>query len=181
VATIKDVARVAGVHPATASRALNPLLRGRISAATTAGVEAAAAELGYVVDPIGRSLRTQRSGIVGVLVPDLLNPFYPPLLRGVQRGLRGAGFEALIGSTDNDVRREPELLAVLRGRRCEAPPRAHSSGSSSARSTLFGRRPAVRCAGSPSSDSRLRTPYRPASRGDRMHLTDSGGATDVHR
>jgi LacI family transcriptional regulator len=42
VATIKDVARVAGVHPATASRALNPLLRGRISAATTARVEAAA-------------------------------------------------------------------------------------------------------------------------------------------
>ena len=119
MATIKDVARVAGVHPATASRALNPLLRGRISAATTARVEAAAAELGYVVDPIGRSLRTQRSGIVGVLVPDLLNPFYPPLLRGIERGLRAAGFEALIASTDNDARREPELLAVLRGRRCE--------------------------------------------------------------
>jgi LacI family transcriptional regulator len=119
VVTIKDVARVAGVHPATASRALNPALVGRISAETTARVEQAAAELGYVADPFGRSLRTQRSGTVGVLVPDLLNPFYPPLLRGIERGLRSGGFEALIASTDNDPSREPELIDVFRGRRCE--------------------------------------------------------------
>jgi LacI family transcriptional regulator len=50
------------VHPATASRALDPRLPGRISRATTERVVRAAAELGYVVDPVGRSLRTQRSG-----------------------------------------------------------------------------------------------------------------------
>ncbi|MBU2663632.1 LacI family transcriptional regulator [Actinoplanes bogorensis] len=117
--TIKDVARAAGVHPATASRALNPLLPGRISAGTTERVARAAAELGYVADPVGRSLRTQRSGTVGVLVPDLLNPFYPPVLRGVQEVLRGHGFEALIASTDNDPGRAGALLDVFRGRRCE--------------------------------------------------------------
>jgi LacI family transcriptional regulator len=117
--TIKDVARAAGVHPATASRALNPRLPGRISAATTERVTRAAAELGYVVDAVGRSLRTQRSATIGVLVPDLLNPFYPPLLRGVERALRANGFEGLIASTDNDTRREPELLTVFKGRRCD--------------------------------------------------------------
>jgi LacI family transcriptional regulator len=117
--TIKDVAKAAGVHPATASRALNPRLPGRISAETTRRVEQAAAELGYVVDPVGRSLRTQRSATIGVLVPDLLNPFYPPLLRGVERALRSRGFEALIASTDNDPRREAELLEVFKGRRCD--------------------------------------------------------------
>jgi LacI family transcriptional regulator len=117
--TIKDVARAAGVHPATASRALDPRLPGRISAATTERVVRAAAALGYVVDPVGRSLRTKRSATVGVLVPDLLNPFYPPLLRGIERALRASGFEALIASTDNDVQREGELLDVLKGRRCD--------------------------------------------------------------
>lgn len=117
--TIKDVARAAGVHPATASRALNPRLPGRISAETTARVARAAAELGYVVDPVGRSLRTRRSSTVGVLVPDLLNPFYPPVLRGIERGLRSGGYEALIASTDNDGAREPELLDVFASRRCD--------------------------------------------------------------
>ena len=117
--TIKDVARAAGVHPATASRALNPRLPGRISAETTARVERAAAELGYVVDPVGRSLRTQRSSTIGVLVPDLLNPFYPPVLRGIERELRTEGFEALIASTDNDGGREAGLVDVFRSRRCE--------------------------------------------------------------
>jgi LacI family transcriptional regulator len=117
--TIRDVAKAAGVHPATASRALNPLLPGRISTATTERVERAAAALGYVVDPVGRSLRTQRSGTVGVLVPDLLNPFYPRLLRGVEQALRPGGFQALIASTDNDAARAAELVEVFQGRRCE--------------------------------------------------------------
>jgi LacI family transcriptional regulator len=117
--TLKDVAQAAGVHPGTASRALNPLLRGRISEATTARVETAARELGYVADPVGRSLRSRRSGIVGVLVPDLTNPFYPPMLRGVEDELRSAGLEALIATTDNDVRREAGLIEVLKARRCD--------------------------------------------------------------
>ena len=117
--TLKDVAKAAGVHPGTASRALNPLLRGRISAATTARVEIAARDLGYVVDPVGRSLRSRRSGIVGVLVPDLTNPFYPPVLRGIEDELRASGLEGLIASTDNDVRREAELIEVLKARRCD--------------------------------------------------------------
>jgi LacI family transcriptional regulator len=117
--TIKDVAKAAGVHPGTASRALNPRLAGRISAETTRRVVQAAAELGYVTDVVGRSLRTRRSATIGVLVPDLLNPFYPPLLRGVETGLRWEGFEALIASTDNEPDRESAIVAGFKARQCD--------------------------------------------------------------
>jgi LacI family transcriptional regulator len=117
--TIKDVAKAAGVHPGTASRALNPRLAGRISAETTRRVVQAAAELGYVTDVVGRSLRTRRSATIGVLVPDLLNPFYPPLLRGVETGLRREGFEALIASTDNEPDRESAIVAGFKARQCD--------------------------------------------------------------
>jgi LacI family transcriptional regulator len=117
--TIRDVAKAAGVHPATASRALNPRLPGRISAETTRRVVQAATALGYVPDAAGRSLRTRRSATIGVLVPDLLNPFYPPVLRGIETALRHEGFEALIASTDNDLDRESAIVAGFKARQCD--------------------------------------------------------------
>jgi LacI family transcriptional regulator len=79
------------VHPATASRALNPALPGRIGAETTRKVMRAARELGYRPDPTARSLRTRRSGFVGVVVPDLTNPVLPPIVRGIEEILWKAG------------------------------------------------------------------------------------------
>ena len=117
--TIRDVARAAGVHPGTASRALNPALAGRITAETTRRVEEAAAQLGYVPDQIGRSLRTNRSLMVGVLVPDLGNPVFPPIVRGIEDTLRSAGYEALIANTDDSPEREERLIDLLRGRSCD--------------------------------------------------------------
>jgi LacI family transcriptional regulator len=117
--TIQDVARAAGVHPGTASRALNPALVGRIAPATTKRVQEAAAELGYVPDQFGRSLRTRRSHNIGVLVPDLGNPVFPPIVRGIEDTLRDAGYEALIANTDDSADREARLISVLNGRRCD--------------------------------------------------------------
>ena len=59
--TIRDVAELAGVHPGTASRALDPRREGRISAPTAERVRSAARSLGYVPDPIARTLRARRS------------------------------------------------------------------------------------------------------------------------
>jgi LacI family transcriptional regulator len=117
--TIRDVARQAGVHPATASRALNPELPGRIAAGTTRRVRAAAQELGYHPDPIARSLRTRRSGVVGVVVPDLTNPVIAPIVRGIEKVLWTAGIACLLADTDNDVEREAVLIDELRDRRCD--------------------------------------------------------------
>ena len=83
-ATLRDVARVAGVHPATASRALNAEMRSLVNRDTARRVRDAAESLGYLPNPIARGLKTNRSYTVGVLVPDLTNPLFPPILRGIE-------------------------------------------------------------------------------------------------
>jgi LacI family transcriptional regulator len=113
------VAERAGVHPGTASRALDPALPGRVTAHTKEKVERAARELGYTPDPAARSLRTRRSGSVGVVVPDLTNPVIPPIIRGIEEVLWSAGLACLLADTDNDVEREAAAVAELRARRCE--------------------------------------------------------------
>ncbi|GFG52374.1 LacI family DNA-binding transcriptional regulator [Mycolicibacterium agri] len=117
--TLADVARAAGVHPGTASRALNPALVGRISPETTARVQQAAERLGYVPDPLGRSLRTSRTHTIGVVIPDLGNPVFAPIVRGIEDQLRERGFEPLLASTDNSAERERDVVGVLRTRRCD--------------------------------------------------------------
>ena len=84
--TIRDVARVAGVHPGTVSRALNGETRGLVNEETARRVLEVAAELGYRPNPIARGLKTNRSYTVGVLIPDLTNPLFPPVVRGSRTG-----------------------------------------------------------------------------------------------
>jgi LacI family transcriptional regulator len=114
--TLKDVARRAGVHPATASRALNPETRLLVSEATAGRVLAAAAELGYRPNTVARSLRTRRSHTVGVLIPDLNNPLFPPIVRGLTDRLEADGYVALIGNTDGDDAREQRVFEQMRAR-----------------------------------------------------------------
>jgi LacI family transcriptional regulator len=104
--TLKDVAALAGVHPATASRALNHQTRLLVSAETASRILAAADELGYRPNTVARSLRTRRSHTVGVLIPDLTNPLFPPIVRGIEDRLAADGYVALIGNTDSDGDRE---------------------------------------------------------------------------
>ena len=83
--TLRDVAARAGVHPATASRALNPETRLLVKEDTARRVFEAAESLGYHPNPVARSLRTRRSDTVGVIIPDLTNPLFPPIVRGLRR------------------------------------------------------------------------------------------------
>jgi len=115
-ATLRDVAAAAGVHPATASRALNPSTRLLVSEDTAERVLAAASRLGYSPNPVARSLRTRRSDTVGVLIPDLNNPLFPPMVRGVEDRLAERGYVALIGNTDGDERRERLVFDQMRAR-----------------------------------------------------------------
>jgi LacI family transcriptional regulator len=115
-ATLRDVAAVAGVHPATASRALNPGTRLLVSEETARRVIAVAAEMGYRPNPVARSLRTRRSHTVGVLIPDLNNPIFPPIVRGLEDKLAAAGYVALLGNTDADASRERKLFEQMRAR-----------------------------------------------------------------
>src|SRR5215470_15476477 len=117
--TLADVARAAGVHPGTASRALNPQSRGRVAPATVKRVLAEAERLGYQPNAVARGLRTRRSFSVGLLIPDLTNPLFPPILRGIEEVLRPQGFIAVVVNTDNDPARAEHLFAVLQARQCD--------------------------------------------------------------
>lgn len=108
--TLKDVARLAGVHPGTVSRALDPRKSSLVRSETRLKVETAARALGYRADAIARSLRRGQTTTVGVVAADLGNPFIGPLLRGLANELDEHGFMALISETQDERER---LLASL--------------------------------------------------------------------
>lgn len=109
-ATIADVARAAGVHPSTVSRALNPATRGMVTEAVAARVAEAAAQLGWRPSTLAAGLRTRRSRTIGILVPDLVNPVFPPIVRAAEERLAEAGYATLIANTDTDPAREALLV-----------------------------------------------------------------------
>ena len=115
-ATLRDVASAAGVHPATASRALNLGTRLLVSEETAHRVTAAAERLGYRPNSVARSLRTRRSHTIGVLIPDLNNPLFPPIIRGIEDRLAEHGYVALIGNTDADPGKERLVFDQMRAR-----------------------------------------------------------------
>src|SRR5919109_2209007 len=114
--TLKDVARLAGVHAGTASRALNVETRALVNEDTAQRVLAAAERLGYRANPIARGLKTSRSYTVGVLIPDLTNPLFPPIVRGIQDRLEEAAYTPLIANTENDPDRERADFEAMRAR-----------------------------------------------------------------
>src|SRR5450755_910729 len=130
VVTLRDVAQRAGVHPATASRALSPETRLLVSDATAQRVVQAAAELGYRPNAMARSLRTRRSHTIGVLIPDLNNPLFPPMVRGLEDRLAADGYVALLGNTDGRLDREQQVFEQMRARSVDGYALATASLSS---------------------------------------------------
>lgn len=117
--TLRDVARLAGVHPATVSRALNEETRALVNEETARRVLKAADELGYQPNPIARGLKTNRSYTIGVLIPDLTNPLFPPILRGIEDHLETGGYTPLAVNTDNDPERELVDVQAMRARQVD--------------------------------------------------------------
>jgi LacI family transcriptional regulator len=116
---LSDVAERAGVHPATVSRALSDSTSHMVNATTRERVVAAAQELGYRPNPIARSLKTNRSFTVAVLVPDITNPLFPPMVRGIEDALGPAGFTALVANTENDEERARTAFESMRARQVD--------------------------------------------------------------
>jgi LacI family transcriptional regulator len=118
-ATLRDVARIAGVHPGTVSRALNPETEALVRDETVRRVREVATELGYRPNPLARGLKTKRSFTVGVIVPDIQNPLFPPIIRGLDDRLGEAGYTPLIANTDNDPARERVDFEAMRARQVD--------------------------------------------------------------
>jgi DNA-binding LacI/PurR family transcriptional regulator len=114
--TSVDVARRAGCSQSTVSLVLSGKGRGRISARTEAAVRQAASELGYRPNLAARTLRTGVARTVGLVVPDITNPFFGRMMRGAQRAAQQAGYTVvLVDAGGNRAWEEESLQALLAG------------------------------------------------------------------
>jgi LacI family transcriptional regulator len=115
--TIKDIAREAGVSTQTVSRALNN--KDEISADTRARVLRIANQLGYRPNRIARSLATQRTQNLGLVVPDVANPFFASIARGIQDAAHEHHYNVFLCNTDESADREQSALLSLEAQRVD--------------------------------------------------------------
>ena len=109
MATIYEVAALAGVSPATVSRVLNGT---KVADALTERVLLAAEQLQFTPNRTARSLRRRHSELIALVIPDIENPFFTALARGVEDRAREAGYSVVLCNTDEDRGREAEYLRV---------------------------------------------------------------------
>src|SRR6195256_4941294 len=113
---IKQIAQRAGVHVSTVSRALNPQTRTMVSQEVATRILRIADNLGYTRNPLAAGLRTHRSFTVGVIVPDLTNPLFPPIVRAVERTLGKEGYVTMLADSDNSRDTESAIINSLGAR-----------------------------------------------------------------
>jgi len=111
--TIKDVAKETGVHVSTVSRALSPNARASLSSEVVERIKNKAAQMGYRPNLVASGLRTNRTMTVGIVIPDITNSLFPPIVRGVESVLEEAGYASILVNTDGDGKREKRLLDLL--------------------------------------------------------------------
>ncbi|WP_330285030.1 LacI family DNA-binding transcriptional regulator [Streptomyces sp. NBC_00588] len=106
------MARAAGVSPATVSRVFNG---GRVTPERAQSVQQAAAELGFAPNRLARSLRKQRSSVIALIIPDIENPFFTSLARGVEDAAQRTSLSVVLCNSDEDTDKERRYLEVALG------------------------------------------------------------------
>jgi LacI family transcriptional regulator len=108
--TIYDVARHAGVSPATVSRVLNG--HGRVDPELVERVNRATTELGFRRNAVARSLRRSRTTLWAAIIPDIANPFFTALVRGVEDVAQQAGYSVVLCNSDENLKKEADYIAA---------------------------------------------------------------------
>jgi LacI family transcriptional regulator len=116
-ATIAEVARRAGVSMMTVSRVVND--KDGVSPATRQRIRLIITELGYRPSGIARGLATQRTGTLGLVVPDVANPFFADVVRGAEQIAYQQGYSLLLCNTEEDSQRELDVLQLLEEKRVD--------------------------------------------------------------
>jgi len=111
--TIKDIARLAGVSPATVSRVINNVRYG-VGEKTRDRILAIVQESGYHPNLVARSMITKRSSTIGLIVPDITNPFYALLVKGVEDVASRLGYGVVLCNSDNSDEKEHANLSYLK-------------------------------------------------------------------
>lgn len=115
--TIRDVAEKAGVATMTVSRVINN--SGYVSDATRTKVEAAIAEMGYVPNMLGPSLRFNQTNTLALVLTDITNPFWTTLARGVEDAAQEKGYSVILCNTDESIQKQDQYLTMLLKRRID--------------------------------------------------------------
>jgi LacI family transcriptional regulator len=115
--TMRDVARMAGVSVATVSSVINGTAV--VSPKSTTRVREAMRALDYRPDQVARSLKVGKTFVIGVVVPDITNVFYPEVVRGVEDAADAEGYSVILCNSNEDVQRETRHLDMLRSRRVD--------------------------------------------------------------
>src|SRR5437667_970317 len=120
MASITEVARRAGVSITTVSRVLNPVTAYPVAAATRRRVLAAASALHYSPSALARALVTRRSRMIGVLLGDIVDPYFAEIVRGIEDVARRAGYLVVVCNTSRDPGTERRYVTALRDYRADA-------------------------------------------------------------
>ncbi|HWG05487.1 MAG TPA: LacI family DNA-binding transcriptional regulator [Beijerinckiaceae bacterium] len=115
--TMQEVARKAGVSAMTVSRVVNG--DKGVSGETQRRVEEAIRALDFVPNRIARGLVSQKTQTIGLIVPDVVNPFFAPVVRGAESAARKAGYRVLLCNSEGDLRLEREYIEDLVAHRVE--------------------------------------------------------------
>lgn len=118
--TLKHVAKAVGVNVSTVSRALDPAATHNVSPQLAEQIREMSRKLGYKPNAAAYTLKTNRTRTIGVVVPDLSDPVFPPIIRGIEDGLALHDYVSIVGNTDNDARREERVLETLNSRGVDA-------------------------------------------------------------
>lgn len=113
--TIREIALQAGVNVSTVSRALNPATRHLLGAPAVARIQAIAKDLGYRPNNAASALRGGRSQLIGVLLPDITNPVFPPIVQGLEEALSEAGFAVIVANTGAGAGQQDRLFDRMLG------------------------------------------------------------------
>jgi len=117
MATVRDVAKLAGVSPITVSRVINNT--GYISEETRRRVDEAIRQLGYVPNTLARSLRLRQTNTLALVLTDISNPFWTTVVRGVEDAASDAGFNVILCNTDESETEQDKYLSVLLQKRVD--------------------------------------------------------------
>src|SRR4029078_3313244 len=115
--TLRDVAQKAGVSAMTVSRVVNGT--GGVDSETQRRVEEAILALDYIPNRLARSMISQQTRTIGLIVPDVVNPFFAPVVRAAEMTARKAGYRVLLCNSEGDLRLEREYVEDLVSHRVE--------------------------------------------------------------
>ena len=114
--TLKDVAFKVGVHSSTVSRVLNPATKDMVTEEIANKILSTVAEMGYRPNTFAQSLKTNRSYTVGVMVPDLTNPSFALIIKGIDNMLEAHGYSVIVANTYNLEEKQKSTLEKFRER-----------------------------------------------------------------